>query len=298
MRLNKVSLAISYIEDHLHEPICINSIADASFMSVRSLQRNFSASTGYSVKTYLRGRRLTEASKELVAGGRVLDTAVKYQFDSYEGFSRSFKRNFLLSPDQFKKVGSPYNALHTFAINPELDFADIEPLQTTPKLVAKEPVIVTGIKTQQAHYALETEENRAICRKAIGKLREFKSSSDASEDNEEWSLSFRRENLQPFHMLEKIYCVQSSRPIPRSNDWTKIVVPKTTFAVFNKPKTISRAKLISTALNWLRSSAFFLADAPCMYKINVADTDSALLYIPICETKPKDLFWWKGYCFS
>lgn len=60
--------AITYIEEHLSENIGLSDIAEAVNISEFHFQRAFSVIAGMTPIEYLRGRRLSEAGRELATG--------------------------------------------------------------------------------------------------------------------------------------------------------------------------------------------------------------------------------------
>ena len=56
-----ISAAISYIEDHLAEPLSVEEIARAATLSPFYFQRGFAMLCGMSVGEYIRKRRLSQA---------------------------------------------------------------------------------------------------------------------------------------------------------------------------------------------------------------------------------------------
>jgi len=97
----------AFLEAHLDEPFALAEVAGAAALSLRSLQRHFSAEVGESLASYLRGRRLTLAAQRLVAGhDDILALALGCQFGSHEAFTRAFTRHFFMSPSAFRQQGS------------------------------------------------------------------------------------------------------------------------------------------------------------------------------------------------
>ncbi|WP_374016892.1 helix-turn-helix domain-containing protein [Paenibacillus thiaminolyticus] len=99
MRRSIIESAVQYIETHLKEPLHADEVARHVHISYYHFHRLFHAMTGETIGDYIRKRRLTEASLELMGTRRpILDIAVDYQFESHEAFTRAFKKVFGLSP--------------------------------------------------------------------------------------------------------------------------------------------------------------------------------------------------------
>lgn len=96
--------AIDYIEAHLQTEIVIDDVAKAALSSKFHFQRMFHALTGFTVTEYIRNRRLTLAAEELAGGYcKVIDTALKYGYDSPEAFTKAFIRLHGVSPSTARK---------------------------------------------------------------------------------------------------------------------------------------------------------------------------------------------------
>jgi len=98
-----IEQAIDYIEEHLHESIELERIAEASMMSVPNLYRMFYAMTGHPVKEYIRKRRTSEAAfllrqSELPAN----EIGYRLGFDTYQTFNKAFKRYTGLTPMSYR----------------------------------------------------------------------------------------------------------------------------------------------------------------------------------------------------
>ncbi|MEI3035575.1 MAG: helix-turn-helix domain-containing protein [Oscillospiraceae bacterium] len=80
-----IQQGIDYIEAHLTEKLDYQDIARQAYSSVFQFQRVFHILCGYTLGEYIRARRLTLAGNELsFQGTKVIDTALKYGYDSPE----------------------------------------------------------------------------------------------------------------------------------------------------------------------------------------------------------------------
>lgn len=96
--------AIDYVEEHITEPIDYEEVAKCAYSSSFHFQRVFSTICGYSLGDYIRFRRLSLAGSELARGDvKVIDTALKYGYDTPESFSRAFMRFHGAAPSQAKR---------------------------------------------------------------------------------------------------------------------------------------------------------------------------------------------------
>ena len=95
--------SIEFIEMNILEKLTAQKIADEIGYSLYHYCRIFLACYGMSVMGYVRKRRLTLAHIDLIAGEKVLDVALKYDFETASGFSKAFRKEFDLSPKIFIK---------------------------------------------------------------------------------------------------------------------------------------------------------------------------------------------------
>ena len=98
-----------YMEDNLQKPISLSQLAKAAGYSQWQSSRVFKEITGKTPFDYLRSLRLSKAAEVLRAGGRpkVIDVAFDFVFDSHEGFSRAFFRQFGESPKKYSRKSEP-----------------------------------------------------------------------------------------------------------------------------------------------------------------------------------------------
>lgn len=102
--LQRMLDSIKYIESHLEESLSIEDIAAVACMSKFHFQRMFSMLTGFSVSEYIRNRRITVATQELIHSNcKVIDIAMKYRYESPEAFTKAFRRIHGISPSVAKK---------------------------------------------------------------------------------------------------------------------------------------------------------------------------------------------------
>jgi len=106
-RLASLGRALAAVEAGLRGELDVAALAEAACYSLFHFVRVFTELTGHGPYDYLVRRRLAEAAREVVGGGRtLLDIALDYRFDSPEGFARAFRRCFGLAPSEARRSGS------------------------------------------------------------------------------------------------------------------------------------------------------------------------------------------------
>ncbi|MGC4116928.1 MAG: AraC family transcriptional regulator [Myxococcales bacterium] len=97
-----------HIEAHLGEPITMAALARAACYSQFHAARVFKEFTGKAPFEYIRLRRLSAAAQRLQeTPAKVIDVAFDFVFDSHEGFTRAFARQFGVSPRKFRQSAEP-----------------------------------------------------------------------------------------------------------------------------------------------------------------------------------------------
>lgn len=102
-----IQQAVEYVEDHIMESIDYEEAAKRAFASSFHFQRIFSIVCGFTLGEYIRWRRLSLAGRELLCSDeKIIDIALKYGYDTPEGFSRAFTRFHGIAPSQVKSNGA------------------------------------------------------------------------------------------------------------------------------------------------------------------------------------------------
>jgi len=108
--------AVELIEQDLTADIEVRDLAKAAVTSEYHFRRMFSSLAGLPISEYIRRRRLTAATAEILEGVTVLDVAVRYGYGSAEAFNRAFRAMHGLSPSEARLPGA---VLHS---QPQLRF--------------------------------------------------------------------------------------------------------------------------------------------------------------------------------
>lgn len=99
--LNKI---IDYIEEHLEDKIDYKELSKMIGVNEYTFQRIFSLLSNVSISEYIRNRRLSSAGQELYLNNKkVIDIAIKYQYNNATAFSRAFKKFYGIKPSEVRK---------------------------------------------------------------------------------------------------------------------------------------------------------------------------------------------------
>src|SRR3569832_807675 len=133
--MSAVLRTVWFVETRFRDSeLSLDAMAEHAGVSRSHLSRIFPVATGMQLSSYLRGRRLTEAAKELVNGAPdILNVALDVGYGSHEAFTRAFRAQFGVTPDDVRRRRS-------------LDTLDlVEPLNmdlySTEKVTLKPPVV-------------------------------------------------------------------------------------------------------------------------------------------------------------
>lgn len=138
--------AIWYIECHLDSELSLAAIAAATGVSRFHLSRAFAASAMTSLAGYARARRLSEAAKALAAGAPdILALALDAGYGSHEAFTRAFRQQFGLTPEQVRAAGT----LAGISLQEPFEMTPATPLPLAPpRLVDSDALLIFGLGQQ------------------------------------------------------------------------------------------------------------------------------------------------------
>lgn len=100
------SSAISYINSNLSEKITVDEIAETCHMSKYHFCRRFKKTIGYTVMEYILNTRLANAKVLLTSTDlSISEISEQCGFSGFSYFSRAFKENCGITPNEFRKQG-------------------------------------------------------------------------------------------------------------------------------------------------------------------------------------------------
>lgn len=100
---NKAILdAKRYVEEHFHEDISLERLADAVYLNATYLSIRFKEEFGISYVKYLTRLRIEAAQKLLDKGCKVVDVAGKVGYNNYRYFCDTFKKVVGVTPGNYK----------------------------------------------------------------------------------------------------------------------------------------------------------------------------------------------------
>jgi AraC family transcriptional regulator len=101
--MQAIGRALWYIESHISEPFALADVARVSGLSRFHLARTFAAVVGQPVLAFARARRLSEAARLLADGAPdILQVALAVGYGSHEAFTRAFRDQFGMTPEDLR----------------------------------------------------------------------------------------------------------------------------------------------------------------------------------------------------
>ncbi len=95
---------ILWIEQNLESRLSLDTVADKSGYTKWHFQRLFKNQTGLALGSYIRARRLSCSAVALrLTSDSIMDISLRYRFDSQQTFCRAFKKQFNVTPSEYRK---------------------------------------------------------------------------------------------------------------------------------------------------------------------------------------------------
>lgn len=98
-----VNTIVDYIEQHLDQDISMKNLSKLVGINEFIMNQLFSYSTGISISSYIRNRRLSMAANDLLSCDNILNIALKYGYENATSFSRAFVKFHGIKPSEVKR---------------------------------------------------------------------------------------------------------------------------------------------------------------------------------------------------
>jgi len=153
--MSAVLRTVWFIETRFRDnELSLDAMAEHAGVSRSHLSRIFPVATGLQLSSYLRGRRLTEAARELVNGAPdILNVALDVGYGSHEAFTRAFRDQFGLTPDELRRR----RTLDTLSLVEPLRMDSPEKVTLPKPLVEDRPA--QRIAGMSNHFTFQTMDN-------------------------------------------------------------------------------------------------------------------------------------------
>ncbi|WP_160672588.1 AraC family transcriptional regulator [Clostridium sp. C8-1-8] len=98
-----IESCVEFIEKNIKDELTPEIIANKCGYSSFHFSRVFNITKGMTLMEYVKKRRLSLAAIDLFSGKKIIDIALEYGFETHNGFSKAFKKEFGFSPKQYVK---------------------------------------------------------------------------------------------------------------------------------------------------------------------------------------------------
>jgi AraC family transcriptional regulator len=252
--------ALWVIERNLNRDLSLSELANNCEVSRYHLAHAFGSATGKSVMDYARGRRLTEAARALASGAPdILTVALEANYASHEAFSRAFRAQFGLSPEELRKKGSLDGVAVVDAMRlPALERVNLEP----PEIVPDGPLQFVGLSERTSFGA--------AAKTIPAQWQRFMEHYGSIPDKAQPIPVGVYTNLDDDGNFDFVTAAEVTRVCDVVPPLTKLTVPKQTYAVFQHRGHVSTINQIYDAIwnDWLPFSPWKGTDGASLERAN------------------------------
>jgi len=251
--MGAVERAVWFIENRFGSEVTLDAIAEAAGVSRFHLCRLFGVATGRSVMRYVRGRRLTEAARVLAGGASdILAVALDAGYGSHEAFTRAFRDQFGLTPEQVRGQGR----LDTLALVEPIRMDDTLIIDLeAPRFEAGRTLLVAGLG---GRYTFETNEGIPALWQRFGpQIGHVPNQAGGAA----YGVCCNADDAGNFDYIAGVE-VASFDDLPA--EFARVRIPARRYAVFAHRDHISRIRATHYTIwtRWLPQSGHAFADAP------------------------------------
>ncbi|MFY0508806.1 AraC family transcriptional regulator [Streptomyces anulatus] len=283
--LERLNDAMEHVETHLGERIEVAELARIAMTSEYHFRRMFSALAGIPLSEYIRRRRMTVAGAEVLGAPdrTLLDVAVRYGYDTGEGFARAFRAVHGIGPGEARRGGAVLRSQQrlTFRLVVEGSTA------MQYKLVEKDAFRVVGRKARVP--LIHEGPNPAIAEFIRGIGREELDRIAALSDQEPAGIVGVSDQLDPSRAegteLDYYHGVVSGSEPPEGLD--SLSVPAGTWAVFTNEGAFPQALQYlwrDVFTQWFPSNPYASRPGPEILRVRLTEEGKraeAELWIPV-----------------
>lgn len=145
---------IEYIEKHLEDKIDYTVLTKMLGVNEYTMQRIFSLLCNIPLAEYIRKRRLSIAGNDLYSNNeKVIDIAIKYQYDNATSFSRAFEKFHGIKPSKVKDNPSGLKNFPKIKFNENINYKQ----SIEYDIVELDKIVLYGKGIKTHHDSIETD---------------------------------------------------------------------------------------------------------------------------------------------
>lgn len=259
--LRDLNHVIEYIEEHLTGELSFEDISNIAGVSDYHFKQIFFYLSGITLGEYIKNRRLSRASEELLNGERVTDVALKYGYQTVDGFSRAFRKWSGYLPSEVLKTGISKSFPKLYfaitikgGINMEFRIVD-KPAFNLVGVSRRVPMQFEGVNQEIVKLAQSITDKQRKEMRSLQNIEPYEI-VNASYDHE---ANFLKDEGYLTHLIGVLTTTEEV-----SDQLEKVPIPAYTWAVFPNegpfPQTLQNtmARIYS---EWLPSADYEIVDA-------------------------------------
>lgn len=272
--------AIDYIEAHLADEIDYIEVAKLACCSSYHFQRMFSYMADVPLSEYIRRRRMSMAAVDLQnGGGKIIDVALKYGYDSPTAFNRAFQSVHGIAPSLAKSAGARIKSYPPISFKITIKGA----VEMEYRLEHKGAFRIVGVSAPLHH---EIEQNFEVVPQMWQK---------ASTDGTIPKLAGMM-NGEPVGLLGVSACNEAedwkyfiavASNLPAGDELSEYLVPAATWAIFAGSGSGTSIQELEKQIvtEWLPTSGYEYADAPDIEVYLNPDPQNAVyeVWVPVVK---------------
>ncbi|OZI10512.1 AraC family transcriptional regulator [Bacillaceae bacterium SAS-127] len=227
---------IDYIDQHIHEAISIHDLAKHIGYSPFHFSRIFKEVVGETPMEYVTKRKLQFALRDMSKQISMNDIAFNYGYESYAGFSKAFKKVFGVAPATYR-MHCP-NAEPPVIHLEELKLNKTGGMIYQPKMITKDSFVIVG-----RAYDIEMKDVRTTKdaptywydnKLTDGEIERTLYDTFSPSTHGEFGLNIAHTNDWS-HFTYFFGVLDEKVDKPLLEDFERITIPASTFAVFSTP---------------------------------------------------------------
>jgi AraC family transcriptional regulator len=251
--MNPAEMALWFVESHFASDISLDEVAAVGGVSRYHMTRAFAAATGMSVIAYAQARRLSEAARKLAQGAPdILAVALEAGYGSHEAFTRAFRDQFGVTPEQLRQ-GRIFDNIQL--VEP-IAMADTPPATLEPpRIAAGKALLIAGLSERYTHATsagIPSQWQRFL--QHIGHV-------PGQIGEVAYGVFYNTDDSGNMDYMTGVEVADFS-DLPQS--FARLRIPEHLYAVFTHQGHVSAVRGTMNAIwnNWLPTSGYEAADAP------------------------------------